>query len=166
MKFHPDVLAAHAQFGGDLEDMQRNYDSAAATHPNEKPASPTTTAKGVTEALLSDAVVHRIGDVVAEAFNDVAHVGWLSVNSRVEIARAVLTAVAALSLPASPTQGELAMKGIADLLRRIRSDRGHGAGWVGLLELDEIDAALSALDRTTLPITEGISLAAPQGTRT
>lgn len=27
MKFHPDVLAAHAQFGGDLEDMQRNYDS-------------------------------------------------------------------------------------------------------------------------------------------
>lgn len=27
MKIHPDVLAAHAQFGGDLESMQRLYDS-------------------------------------------------------------------------------------------------------------------------------------------
>lgn len=26
MKFHPDVLAAHAQFGGDLETMQRCYE--------------------------------------------------------------------------------------------------------------------------------------------
>ena len=26
MKFHPDVLAAHAQFGGDLESMQKLYD--------------------------------------------------------------------------------------------------------------------------------------------
>ena len=29
MKFHPDILAAHAEFGGDLEDMQRRYDAAA-----------------------------------------------------------------------------------------------------------------------------------------
>lgn len=29
MRFHPDVLAAHAQFGGDLEDMQRKYDAAS-----------------------------------------------------------------------------------------------------------------------------------------
>ena len=27
MRFHPDVLAAHAEFGGDLEDMQRRYDA-------------------------------------------------------------------------------------------------------------------------------------------
>lgn len=27
MVFHPDVLAAHADFGGDLVDMQRRYDS-------------------------------------------------------------------------------------------------------------------------------------------
>jgi hypothetical protein len=26
-RFHPDVLAAHAEFGGDLMDMQRRYDS-------------------------------------------------------------------------------------------------------------------------------------------
>ena len=26
MKFHPDVLAAHAEFGGDLETMQKLYD--------------------------------------------------------------------------------------------------------------------------------------------
>jgi hypothetical protein len=26
MRFHPDVLAAHAQFGGDLEAMQLAYD--------------------------------------------------------------------------------------------------------------------------------------------
>jgi|GEM_PF-5398401 len=26
MKFHPDVLAAHAQFGGDLESMQKCFD--------------------------------------------------------------------------------------------------------------------------------------------
>jgi len=26
--FHPDILAAHAQFGGDLADMQRRYDQA------------------------------------------------------------------------------------------------------------------------------------------
>ena len=26
MNFHPDVLAAHAQFGGDLESMQKCYD--------------------------------------------------------------------------------------------------------------------------------------------
>lgn len=26
MNFHPDVLAAHAQFGGDLESMQKLYD--------------------------------------------------------------------------------------------------------------------------------------------
>jgi hypothetical protein len=26
MRFHPDVLAAHAQFGGDLESMQKLYD--------------------------------------------------------------------------------------------------------------------------------------------
>ena len=26
MAYHPDVLAAHAQFGGDLRDMQRQYD--------------------------------------------------------------------------------------------------------------------------------------------
>lgn len=25
LSFHPDVLAAHAQFGGDLHDMQRRY---------------------------------------------------------------------------------------------------------------------------------------------
>lgn len=25
-QFHPDVLACHAEFGGDLEDMQRRYD--------------------------------------------------------------------------------------------------------------------------------------------
>ncbi|MER9680791.1 hypothetical protein NKJ23_15865 [Mesorhizobium sp. M0184] len=30
MKFHPDVLAAHAQFGGDLQDMQRRYDDPEA----------------------------------------------------------------------------------------------------------------------------------------
>lgn len=41
MKFHPDVLAAHAEFGGDLEDMQRKYDAAIAApanplHPNNK----------------------------------------------------------------------------------------------------------------------------------
>ncbi|MER8604804.1 hypothetical protein NKH48_13720 [Mesorhizobium sp. M1233] len=28
MKFHRDVLAAHAQFGGDLEGMQRRYDAS------------------------------------------------------------------------------------------------------------------------------------------
>jgi hypothetical protein len=28
MKIHPDILACHAQFGGDLEDMQRRYESA------------------------------------------------------------------------------------------------------------------------------------------
>ncbi|MGX7874386.1 hypothetical protein ACVDG5_017990 [Mesorhizobium sp. ORM6] len=27
MKFHPDVLRCHEQFGGDLEDMQRRYDA-------------------------------------------------------------------------------------------------------------------------------------------
>lgn len=27
MKFHPDVLAAHAEFGGDLEDMQLRYNA-------------------------------------------------------------------------------------------------------------------------------------------
>ena len=26
MKFHPDVLAAHAEFGGDLETMQKLYE--------------------------------------------------------------------------------------------------------------------------------------------
>jgi hypothetical protein len=26
IKFHPDVLAAHAEFGGDLENMQRCYE--------------------------------------------------------------------------------------------------------------------------------------------
>ncbi|MBZ9922006.1 hypothetical protein LB579_30405 [Mesorhizobium sp. BR1-1-7] len=40
MKFHPDVLRCHEQFGGDLEEMQRNYDFPVVT-PNEKPASPT-----------------------------------------------------------------------------------------------------------------------------
>lgn len=29
MTLHPDVLAAHAQFGGDLADMQRRYDLRA-----------------------------------------------------------------------------------------------------------------------------------------
>ena len=28
LRVHPDVLAAHAQFGGDLADMQRRYDAA------------------------------------------------------------------------------------------------------------------------------------------
>ena len=27
-QFHPDVLRAHAEFGGDLADMQRRYDAA------------------------------------------------------------------------------------------------------------------------------------------
>lgn len=31
MKFHPDILAAHAEFGGDLADMQRRYDAATPT---------------------------------------------------------------------------------------------------------------------------------------
>lgn len=30
MKFSPEILACHAQFGGDLEDMQRRYNGAKA----------------------------------------------------------------------------------------------------------------------------------------
>lgn len=33
MKFHSAVLAAHAQFGGDLEDMQFKYDNYDASGP-------------------------------------------------------------------------------------------------------------------------------------
>lgn len=28
MRFSPEILACHAEFGGDLEDMQRRYDAA------------------------------------------------------------------------------------------------------------------------------------------
>ena len=61
MKINPDVLACHAQFGGDLEEMQRQYISGAAVGDDIKPA------KGLSAVLREWAGNYEEGSFDTEA---------------------------------------------------------------------------------------------------
>ncbi|MER8560118.1 hypothetical protein [Mesorhizobium sp. M0578] len=74
MKFHRDVLAAHAQFGGDLEGMQRRYDATVgnagealawqniATISNpEAPAAPVVVTDAMVEIVAAKFMANQHG---------------------------------------------------------------------------------------------------------
>jgi hypothetical protein len=61
VKIHPDILACHAQFGGDLEEMQRQYATGATVGDGSKPA------KGLSAVLREWAGNYEEGSFDTEA---------------------------------------------------------------------------------------------------
>lgn len=71
MNFHPDVLAAHAEFGGDLESMQKLYDYPDLKDANAKMRDFLGKVQGVCMGVAMSGRTHPNPDgALMELFNE------------------------------------------------------------------------------------------------
>lgn len=71
MNFHPDVLAAHAEFGGDLESMQKLYEYAELKEANARMRGLLGKVRGVCMGVAMSGRAEGVTDgALMELFNE------------------------------------------------------------------------------------------------